>query len=181
MTDERRRTTLIKGLAVLAVLQVAVLTAVQGEPGAVPIDGTDLSSLAMDGPAGEAGAVGSLDGPTLLLIFHSDCAYCRIVAPEWAEWLKGSPREYGVVAASREPYAEGKAYADEHGWLVDVVSMPSESLGTLAHEVTRRTPWVFALDGEGRVLTSAHGGELAAVASALQAHVQKSDRRVEVP
>jgi len=165
------------GLVVLAVLQGAVLTAVKGEPGAVPIDGTDLSAVATEGPTGEPRALGALDGPTLLLVFHSDCGYCRLVAPAWADWLTQTPREYDVVAASREPYFDAQAYADEHGWLVDVVSIPSESLGTLAHEVTRRTPWVFALDRDGRVLTSAHGGELASVAEALLAHTQNPGGR----
>lgn len=175
MSKAQGGSTLIKGLVALAILQFAVLTTVRGEPGQVPIDGTDLSSVGIQSATGEEGTVASFGEATLLLVFHSDCSYCRVVAPEWAAWLKSSRPDVRIVAASREPYADAQAYADEHGWGVDVVSIPSENLGTLSHEVTRRTPWVFALSRDGQVVTSAHGGELATVAAALSEHMRAAD------
>ena len=55
-------------------------------------------------------------------------------------------------------------YVRERLWPV-VVASP-EPVG---HEITKRSPWVFAVDGQGRVVADGHGRHLGKVASQLVA------------
>lgn len=158
---------LVKALVLLAALQLVVLATLTADPTAVPLAGTDLSSLTTEDRFGASIPLGALESPALVMVFHSDCAHCRVIAPEWAEWFDEHPDGIDVIAVSREPLDDARAYADEHGWDVDVRSVRAERLGSLAHEVTRRTPWIFALDENARILSSGHGGELADLADLI--------------
>lgn len=164
-------------LAILAVVQVTIL--------AFSADGPVAATAPVLGAGYQLGAVQSFSqdgdakplaegGPKLVLVFHSECGHCRVVAPAWAEWLRESKGALSVVAVSREPVADAQAYADEHDWDVEVRSVREPDLGTAAFELIRRTPWVLALDGDGVVIASAHGSEVDSVAEALIQHLEAS-------
>ena len=157
-------------LALLAVAQAAVLgNRVLGGGG--PEDeitvGDDLSAVSLlraDGsPAGLADGRG-----TLLLVFDPDCPHSREVAAMWRDWLSvGDPGRGRVLALSPAAPASANGYAREQRWRVEVVSIAGATDGNGVHALTRRAPWVFALDGDGRVLASGHGRKLAEVAREL--------------
>lgn len=105
--------------------------------------------------------------PTLVLVFHSNCAHCEAVAPSWRDWLETAPPELAVLAVSREPHADGLAYAARHGWNVAVRSAVVPVIGGRARALLRLTPWVYALDEDGRVVVAGHGSELDRIAKRL--------------
>jgi len=63
--------------------------------------------------------------------------------------------------------AEAIDFANEHQWPVEVVSVEHPAGQPDAAMLTRRTPWVIALDQEGRVVIDGHGNGLPEVARAL--------------
>ena len=105
---------------------------------------------------------------TLLLVFDPDCAHTRRVAPAWSSWLAGRESEgYRILAVSPGPLADAIDFANEHHWPIEVVSVEGPAGEPGASDLTRRTPWVIALDQEGRVVTDGHGNGLPEVARAL--------------
>jgi len=158
-------------LAVSLIGQVAVLLALvldaDSRPDPIPV-GFNLSSVSVrhaDGTLDEVGA----GQPTLLLVFDPDCAHSRRVAPAWSSWLAGrEARRLRVLAISLGPLAEAIDFANEHLWAVEVLSLERPAGGTGATILTRRTPWLVALDQEGRVVTDGHGAGLAEMARAFR-------------
>lgn len=157
-------------LAVSAIGQAAILRAPMftADSRAAPIPfGYDLSSVSVkhaDGTPAELGA----GQPTLLLVFDPDCAHTRRVAPAWSSWLAGKEsEEYRVLAISLGPLAEAVDFANEHSWPVEVLSLEHPAAEPEAAILTRRTPWIVALDQAGRVVTDGHGAGLGEVARAL--------------
>ena len=63
--------------------------------------------------------------------------------------------------------AEAIDFANEHRWPVEVLSLEHPAGEPEAAILTRRTPWIVALDQAGRVVTDGHGASLAGVARAL--------------
>ncbi|MDE2753412.1 MAG: hypothetical protein OXI83_12610 [Gemmatimonadota bacterium] len=157
-------------LAASAIGQAAVLRAPMFDAASrsdpIPV-GYDLSSVSVrhaDGTLGELGA----GQPTLLLVFDPDCAHTRRVASAWSSWLAGKESGgYGVLAISLGPLAAAIDFANEHLWPVEVLSLEHPAGEPEAAILTRRTPWIVALDQAGRVVTDRHGGNLAEVARAL--------------
>lgn len=159
------------GLGVLAVAQIGFLLTARGGAASgppSPAAGFDFGSvevLADDGipqplAAGE---------PVLVLVFHSSCGHCEVLAPDWAEWMRARSPELEVVAVSQEPLESAREYAARHGWSVPVRSVLVPAVGSRARSLVGLTPWVFALDGQGRVIAGGHGSEVASVAAALEA------------
>ena len=124
--------------------------------------GHDLSDLSL---RESHGALQELDAgqPTLLLVFDPDCVHSRDAAPLWSSWLEGNAHKgHRIIAIFRSPLAPD--YVREREWPVPVTSTE-----TVDHAITRRTPWVFAVNGQGRVVADGHGRNLAEVAQHLWA------------
>ena len=167
-----RGTTRLKGavLTLLSVLAVGQVVALERRtPRLDPLDpgvtvGHDVSDLVVrdsDGAAIELGA----PHETLLLVFDPDCVHTARVAESWASWLarpdSGRLRTYAV---SSGPIPAAVRYAQEMEWNVRVGSV--DPTGG-EHPLTRRTPWVFAVGTDGRVLAEGHGARLAEVARTI--------------
>lgn len=158
------------GLVLLAVVQIAVLGAVRGNAtvGAARwlAPGDQVSDI---GVVDRTGTLRSLTTrqPTLVLVFHSECGHCRRVAPAWRAWLEEHEDDVAVVAVSQEPHASAQAYASEHAWDVSVRTVPEASLGSREHALTSRTPWLFALDGDGFVIADGHGSRIEEIGGLL--------------
>ena len=153
-------------LALLVVAQAAVLgcrVLGGGNPEDEIAVGDDLSAVSLQRADGSL--TGLADGQgTLLLVFDPDCPHSRKVAAMWRDWLSvGDPGRGRVLALSPAASSSAAAYAREQRWRVDVASIAAATDGNGGHSLTRRTPWVFALDGDGRVLASGHGRKLAEV------------------
>lgn len=157
-------------LALLSVLAVGQVVALERRaPRLDPLDppvtvGNDLSDLVV---RDSGGATIDLGAPyeTLLLVFDPDCAHSARVADAWAAWLagraSGRPRTYAV---SSGPLPEAVRYARDMRWDVRVGSVDAPGG---EHPLTRRTPWVFAVGADGRVVADGHGSRLAEVARAI--------------
>lgn len=160
----------IPALTLIAVAQVMVLLYARG--------GAASTAFAVD-PGYDFGQVELLDQdslvttlgrgePTIVLVFHSGCAHCEAVAPAWRAWLQDAPPDLAVLALSRERYASALDYAKRHHWDVAVRTVRVPTIGSQARTLVRLTPWVYALDGDGRVILTGHGTELDRIGRALQ-------------
>lgn len=106
--------------------------------------------------------------PMLLLIFDPDCVHTRRVAPLWSSWLaSGEAEGLTVLAIAPAPVAVAAEYARNQQWWVGVAAAVGSEEQPGGHRVTRRTPWVVAVDASGRVVREAHGAKLAEVAHEL--------------
>jgi len=166
---EFRGTTRLKGaaLTLLSVLAVGQVVALERRtPRLDPLDprvtvGHDLSEMVV---RDSGGATIELGAPyeTLLLVFDPDCAHSARVADTWASWLaKQDSGRYRTYAVSPGPLPAAVRYARDMRWNVRV-----GSVGTSGgdHPLTRRTPWVFAVGADGRVVAEGHGSRIAAMA-----------------
>lgn len=162
---------LVVSLAVLAVLQLAGVIDGGAEFGsplgieAVSV-GDDLSSVPMQY---SDGTVSALDptGPMILLIFDPDCVHSGRVAPLWSSWLASGGKTLSVLAVAPGPVTAALAYAKERQWPVRVASPRGGANKMEGQTMMRRTPWVFAVDSAGRVVSEAHGSKVAEVARSL--------------
>ena len=166
------RDRVLRGLAILAVVQgVALLAAYSigtaSDSGWV-VTGDSVDGLEVYGRSGDPTSLAT-GVPTLVLVFHSQCAHCERVAPEWKRWLDEHRDEVHVVSVSTEPWAEGRAYVDRHGWSVDHIRAGEGRRGSRTQAFTARTPWVFAVDARGTVLATGHGSVIDEVARPLMA------------
>ena len=154
---------LVIALAAISILQATAVAYIWGRAdGPTPFvtKGHDLSDLSL---RESHGALQELDAgqPTLLLVFDPDCVHSRDAAPLWSSWLEGNAHKgHRIIAISRSPLAPD--YVREREWPVLVTSTE-----TVDHAITRRTPWVFAVDGQGRVVAEGHGRHLPEVAQHL--------------
>ena len=170
ITRTRGDGVVVGALALLAAVQAAAIGKglVDGRTRNDEIEvGDDLSEVSLRRTDGSFVGLGG--GRTmLLLVYDPECPHSDRVAAEWREWLDrgdhGANRVLAVHAGSR-PVAE--AYAIGQRWPVEVVSVGSGVDRSRVHTLTRRTPWVFALDEDGLVVASGHGSELPQVARAV--------------
>lgn len=167
-----RGTTRFKGVVLTLLSMLAVGQVVALERRSLERDtlaprvtvGHDVSNLVVkdsDGAAIELGA----PYETLLLVFDPNCVHTARVAETWASWLSrqdsGSLRTYAV---SSGPLPAAVRYAREAEWNVPVGSV--DPVGG-EHPLARRTPWVFAVGTDGRVVAEGHGSRLAEVARTI--------------
>ena len=105
---------------------------------------------------------------TLLMVYDPDCAHSDRVAAGWREWLDrgdhGADQVFALHVGSR---SLAEAYSVRQRWPIEVVSVGSGVDGSGARALTRRTPWVFAIDEDGLVVASGHGRQLPQLARAL--------------
>jgi thiol-disulfide isomerase/thioredoxin len=173
------RDTLLFGLALLALGQLLVFGhRWRNRDG--PADswlhaGDDVSTLQFRTPSGRS--VSTAGGGTMvLLIFDSQCPHCRAVAPAWQAWIEEVPPGLRVVGVSTEPPETAQAFAQEQGWGVEVWQVEART-GSPEHALTSRTPWVFLLDGQGRILKEGHGSRLAELTSGVSDFVAEASVR----
>lgn len=124
--------------------------------------GHDLSAVSVplsDGTVAELG-----DGRrSLLLIFDPDCVHSNEIAPKWSAWLSALDRDgTRVLAVSPGSFSQASGYARDQQWSVKVGTLGGTEDG--ASVLGARTPWVFALDQDGRVVEEGHGSRLLEVA-----------------
>ncbi len=159
------------GLGVLALAQIGFLLTARGGAASGPPTtppGFDFGSVEVIADDGARSPLATGE-PVLVLVFHSSCGHCEVLAPDWAEWMRARPADLAVVAVSQEPLESAKQYAARHGWSVPVRSVVVPTLGSPARALVGLTPWVFALDENGHVLVGGHGSEVASVAAVLSA------------
>ena len=155
---------LVVALAIVAILQATVFVYIRARtdgPAPFVTRGDDLSNLSL---RESHGALLELDAgqSTLLLVFDPDCVHSRRTATLWSNWLEGNVhRGYRIIAIARGPTATD--YVRERQWPVVVTSTEPAD-----HTITGRTPWVFAVDGQGRVVAEGHGRHLSDVAQNLR-------------
>jgi len=106
--------------------------------------------------------------PTVLLVFHSRCAHCADVAPLWADWIRNIESDWDVLAVSSEPLDSAQAFAKQQGWPVEVAVVDASSTGGPAHALTGRTPWIFAIDRAGVILSEGHGGRISELTAGVE-------------
>jgi len=159
----RARHVAIAGLAIVAVVQALAFAYVRAHtngPSPLVTRGDDISDLSLRDSQGALQELGA-GQPTLLLVFDPDCAHSRRVAPFWTSWLESNVHKgHRIIAISTGPAAT--EYVRERLWPVLVAS--PEPVG---HAIAKRTPWVFAVDEQGRVAADGHGRHLAEVAQNL--------------
>lgn len=153
---------LIAALVALAIAQLVLplATALASDPGRQFIsDGRDLSAVSVRLVNGSDVTLGG-ERATLLLVFDPDCQYTDGIAAAWSEWLSKLELEtIRVLAVSPGLPHAASAYATEQQWPVQVGTLPvvGNAIGT--DMITKRTPWVFAVDHGGRVVGQGHGRE----------------------
>ena len=155
-------------LAALAVIQFAFL----GRPpdtdreGYVAV-GDDLSGVRVRGADGVPRPLAGQD-PVLVLVFDPECEHSQRVAPEWRSWLQSATAPPHVVALAPGPFSRAREYAESSGWTLPVVTIAEGLPGSREHALISRTPWIFALDGSGRVTAQGHGSDVSAIAATLK-------------
>ena len=156
-------------LAALAVIQFAFL----GRPpdtdreGYVAV-GDDLSGVRVRGADGFPRPLAAQDA-VLVLVFDPECEHSQRVAPEWRSWLQSATAPPHVVALAPGPSSRAREYAGEQR--VDPAGRddrrrPPRKPGTRADQPYG--PWIFALDGSGRVTAQGHGSDVSAIAATLK-------------
>ena len=150
-------------LALLAAVQTVTLSlpmlGIQDHLQAISV-GSDLSSISINHADGTVPSLGA-GKPTLVLVFDPTCAHSRRIASEWSSWLDAAGlEEQSVLAISPGPLPEAISYAREADWPVQVGSVERDPSFRLSVALTQRTPWVFAVDGAGRVVAEGQGSEL---------------------
>ena len=152
---------LLGGLVLLAVVQLALLGATAGSSNESRWlgPGDNLGSI----PVADANGVSrslATGSPTLVLVFHSECGHCQRVAPAWREWLDEHRDETRILSISSEDASSAQAYVAGHAWRVDTWTVTSPKIGSPAHALTSRTPWLFLVDPDGVVIAEGHGDEI---------------------
>ena len=166
----RREGIVVAVLALLAATQAAVigkrLLDDHGRHDEIEV-GDDLSEVSLRRADGSLVGLGG-GRTTLLLVYDPDCAHSDRVAARWREWLErggyGAIQVFALHVGSR---SLAEAYSVRQRWPIEVVSVGSGIDGSGARALTRRTPWVFAIDEDGLVVASGHGRKLTQVARAL--------------
>jgi len=96
--------------------------------------------------------------PTVVLAFSSTCRFCDDVAGSWRDLL-GRSGGVPVIAISDERAEQAAGYAERHGWEVDV-RVTDRPRPEVERAIVKRTPWVFVIDGGGRIVYDGHGERL---------------------
>lgn len=124
--------------------------------------GHDLSAVSVplsDGTVAELG-----DGRrSLLLIFDPDCVHSNGIVPSWSAWLSTLDRDgVRILAVSPGSLSQATGYARKQQWSVEVGSLRGTT--SAGNALGARTPWVFALGKDGRVVEEGHGSRFLEVA-----------------
>lgn len=147
-------------LGLLALFQVSVL--VFRGPSGPDLPGRWLVvGDTLEGLTARAGLFPAPDRKTVILAFNSGCGPCQRVAPVWATWAEGELEGIDLLGVSDEPIESARAFAERHGWPAKLQVMAANDRKELPERLVKRTPWVFVLDGSGRVVAEGHGTQVA--------------------
>ena len=163
--------TLTLGLATAAAAQTIMLAASADDPSRERMPGPmppDLSNIMATDAAGDEKSLVA-EGPVLVLVFDPECKHTQRVTGAWRDWLRDAGAGRRVVGLSATVHAAASAYASEAAWSMPVLTVRAGAPGSPEHVLVSRTPWVFALDGDGAVLADGHGRSVSRVARALGA------------
>ena len=128
----------------------------------------DLSDLSVRLEDGTVTGFGD-EGATLLLVFDPECSHSESVVPSWTAWLsENRPAGIQVLGVTAGNLVAAARYARSKRWFVDWGTLHPAGEGSLGQAVTKRTPWVFAVDHDGRVIAHGHGSRLLEVARMLE-------------
>ena len=158
-----RREILLPGLALLAVLQLAVMAtggSLSPRLSSAWIQVGDTLSMVRATDAHGAPVSPTTGEPTVLLVFRSDCGHCQEVAPLWRDWIGSAGRSYRVFALTADPIETASAFVTQYGLDAQVVTVDGRFGRGEAHFLLARTPWVFLLDGEGVIQAQGHGSQI---------------------
>lgn len=160
---------ILVGLSLLVVVQVALFASRRASPDLpaapppafiVPGDRLGNVTVILAGDRSEPLVGPSAERATLVMAFHSECAHCATVAPAWQEWLEArATSSLRILGLSREPLEGAQAYARQHGWPLEIASVPDDPTAEGFRLVTR-TPWLILLDADGVVRFEGHGDKL---------------------
>lgn len=101
-----------------------------------------------------------VEGPIAVLVYTKNCGACVRAAPHTKEWLEET--EIRTLAITRDTQAEGQAFADLHGWDVEVLS-------TLEWTGRWITPWAYLYDSDGTLVWTGSGHDL----NAMDTHIKE--------
>ena len=161
---------LIVALVALAIAQVVLplAKALASDRGQQFVsDGHDLSTVSVRLVDGNDVRLGG-ERATLLLAFDPDCQYTDGIASAWSVWLSNLELDaIRVLAVSPGFPGAASAYASRQRWPVQVGTLPAVGNTVGTDMITKRTPWVFAVDHGGRVVGQGHGRKLPDIARSL--------------
>ena len=165
----RRRA--LKLLTVLATVQLVALAhrtiRLETLPQLIAV-GDDLSSLVIKDVGGETIDLAA-GYETLLLVFDPDCPHTDRVAEPWASWLdEKDSKAHRTIALSSGTRATAARYVGDKRWTARVGAVEPGVDGQGEHALMIRTPWVFVVDGDGKVVAEGHGVRLAELAETIR-------------
>ena len=110
---------------------------------------------------------------TVLMAFSETCAHAGEVSPLWAGWMaeRVGDARLTLIPVSGDAPENAARFASSAGWTVTPTTLQITELGSPEIQVLNRTPWVFLLDTEGRVVYEGHGAELDRLDQAIEAYL----------
>lgn len=165
-------TIILSVLALLAAVQVAGLVRPELAPRVLHRSwlklGDDLSPLAPVTPEGRPASLATGD-TTVVLVFDPGCGHSLEVGPLWRDWIRAAGSRFSVIGVSSGELREAETFAREQGWEVEIWRVPAPT-GSLGHALTVRSPWVFVLDGGGRILAEGIGSRIEDLPLGIRPH-----------
>lgn len=162
------RITLTMGLITAALAQIAYLgirltrhgAATDSTPDLTVGDHVDLLAALAEESASRHPEL-SIEGPTVLLAFHSQCAHSRAVLSQWREWIAANAFQDHVtmLAVTTEPHSIAEQHLREYGITIPVMTIRA-TIGQVGARIAKKTPWVYAIASSGIVVYEGHGEEV---------------------
>lgn len=176
MSSQRRYgNRVLLGLSLLLVVQ-AVILAVRWSERPLPApprfleEGDALGRVEVES-SGDAGTTTLVDiargQPTVLMVFHSECAQCELVAEPWKHWLETPPPGVAVFLVSREERPAASEYLRGHDWNAPLLRVANPVPGSPELSLVMRTPWLVVTDATGIVRFQDHGSRIAEMSAVL--------------
>ena len=173
------RNAAVFALAALAATQVWLLVnrgrdSQEATPSSVVrtlLAGDDLSQLSLVASSGENDSFNiRLRGAewTVLMAFDIACVWCAEIAPLWKTWTSAAD-SVQLIGISTNPSEAALRYTTGHGWKLDeVLTLDGSNLTGVERALTGRTPWLFLLDREGKLVVADHGSAIPRIDSLIR-------------
>ena len=97
---------------------------------------------------------------SILLVFHPECGFCEQVAPAWRDWTNQAPVRGRVLLITADSPSAASDFATEHGWNAGPYTLPPGQLDGVAAWVSRRSPWIYVVGNDRRLVYEGHGAKL---------------------
>lgn len=163
-----RRLAIVQAVLLAALLIVHVARG-EGRRASTPEVGGRVNITVLDSVGNQMRlheVVSAHGDPVLLLTAYSHCAWCDSVSQEWAAFA--STAEIPVYLFGREPVDSIVGYRESRAIPAGVLSVAHAPEGTTERAMAGRTPWLFLVDENSRLLYSGHGSELSQIDSLLK-------------